>query len=118
MPKEGLQTRSPPWSNAMTSFESRHQDQIQGTISGFDRLRFTGSLRMLSFAQGLANVLSAAGVLLKDFGAYVEGLSQKVKQASEVLARATPAGRVLYLPSGSQSKEDYVRALPKPDHET
>jgi hypothetical protein len=104
--------------DVMQSFLARHQPDIQGTISGFDRLRFTGSLRMLSFAQGLANVLSAAGVLLKDFGAYVEGLSQKVKQASEVLARATPAGRVLYLPSSSQSKEDYVRALPKPDHET
>src|SRR3954453_15792556 len=118
MPKEGLQTRSPPWSNAMTSFESRHQDQIQGTISGFDRLRFTGSLRMLSFARGLANVLSAAGVLLKDFGTYAEALSRKIRLASEALAQATPAGRVLYLPSSSQSQEDYVRALPKPTRET
>jgi hypothetical protein len=102
----------------MQSFLSRHQGQIQGTISGFDRLRFKGSLLMLSFAKGLANVLSAAGVLLKDFGDYVEGLSQKVKQASETLALATPAGRVLYLPSSSQSKEHYVRRLPKPSQET
>jgi hypothetical protein len=102
----------------MPSFVSRHQDQIQGTISGFDRLRFMGSLRMLSFARGLANVLSAAGVLLKDFGTYAEGLSQKIRLASEDLARATPAGRVLYLPSSGQSKEDYVRALPKPAQET
>jgi hypothetical protein len=102
----------------MQSFVSRHQRPIQGTISGFDRLRFQGSLRMLSFTRGLANVLSAAGVLLKDFGDYVEGLSQKVKRASEALAQATPAGRVLYLPSGSQSKEDYIRALPRPRQET
>jgi hypothetical protein len=102
----------------MQSFLSRHQDQIQGTISGFDRLRFMGSLRFLCFTEGLSSLLSAAGVLLKDFGNYVEGLSQKVKKASEVLAQTTSAGRVLYLPSGSQSKEDYVRALPKPDQET
>src|SRR3954463_10409960 len=102
----------------MESFVSRHQHQIQGTISGCDRLRFIGSLRMLSFAQGLASLLSAAGVLLKDFGDHVERLGQKIKQASEDIARATPTGRVLYLPSGSQSKEDYVRALPKPVHET
>ena len=101
----------------MESFVSRHQRQIQGTISGLDRLRFMGSLRMLSFSQGLASVLSAAGVLLKDFGDYVEGLSQKIKQASEAIARATPAGRVLYLPSSSQDKEGYVRALPKPTQE-
>src|SRR4051794_19751633 len=116
--KEGLQTRSPPRSNAMTSFVSRHQDQIQGTLSGFDRLRFMGSLRMLCFAQGLANVLSAAGVLLKDFGAFAEALSQKIRLASEGLARPPPAGRVLYLPSSSQSKEDYVRAQPKPTRQT
>ncbi len=99
----------------MESFVSRHQHQIQGTISGLDRLRFMGSLRMLSFSQGLASILSAAGVLLKDFGDYVEGLSQKIKLASEAIAQATPTGRVHYLPSGSQSKEDYVRALPRPD---
>src|SRR3954471_9902404 len=109
MPKEGLQTRSPPWSNAMTSFVSRHQDQIQGTISGFDRLRFTGSLRMLSFARGLANVLSAAGVLPKDFGTFAEALTQKTRLPGKPLAQPPPAGRVLYLPSSSQSQEDYVR---------
>lgn len=102
----------------MESFVSRHQHQIQGTISGLDRVRFLGSLRMLSFSQGLAGILFAAGVLLKDFGNYVEGLSQKIKQASEAIAEATPAGSVHYIPSGSQSKEDYVRALPKPDQPT
>jgi hypothetical protein len=102
----------------MESFVSRHQHQIQGTISGLDRLRFIGSLRMLSFSQGLASILSAAGVLLKDFGEYVEGLSQKIKRASETIAQATPAGHVLYLPSSTQSKEDYVHALPKPAGQT
>lgn len=97
----------------MQSFLSRHEDKIQGSISGFDRLRLTGSLLTLGYAKGLANVLSAAGVLLKDFGTYVEGLSQKIKKATEILAQSTPAGRVLYLNSGSQSKEDYVRALPR-----
>jgi hypothetical protein len=111
--KERLQTQSPQWSNAMQSFLSRHEDKIQGSISGFDRLRLTGSLRILSYTTGLANVLSAAGVLIKDFGNYVESLSQKIKKASEVLAQATPAGRVIYLSSGSQSKEDYIRTLPR-----
>jgi hypothetical protein len=118
MVKEELQIQSPTWSNPMESFVSRHQHQIQGTISGFDRLRFMGSLWMLSCTKGLAGFLSATSVLLKDFGAYVEGLSQKVKKASEALAQTTPPGRVLYLPSSSQSKEDYVRALPKPSQGT
>lgn len=98
----------------MQTFVSRHQHQIQGTLSGFDRLRFVGTLRRLSFLDGLASFLAVTGVLLKDFGDYVFQLSQRIKQASERLALTTPSGRVHYLASSSQSKEDFVRALPEP----
>src|SRR3954451_814234 len=98
----------------MQSFVSRHQHQIQGTLSGFDRLRFVGSLLRLSYVDGLASFLAFTGVLLKDFGDSMLGLSQRIKQASERLAETTVSGRVHYLPSGSQSKEDFVRALPGP----
>jgi hypothetical protein len=79
---EGFNPGHLPTSNAMQSFVSRHQHQIQGTIRGLDRLRFMGSLRRLSFAQGLASLLLAAGVRLKDFGAYVEGLGCGSRQRS------------------------------------
>jgi hypothetical protein len=99
----------------MQTFVSRHQHQIQGTLSGFDRLRFLGTLRRLSYVNGLASFLAATGVLFKDFGEFMLSLSQRIKRASQQLADATPSGRVHYLPSGSQSKEDFVRALPAPD---
>ena len=70
----------------MQSFVSRHQHQIQGTLSGFDRLRFVGSLLRLSYVNGLAAFLAATGVLLKDFGQYMSDLSQRIKQAGEQLA--------------------------------
>jgi hypothetical protein len=98
----------------MQSFVTRHQPQIQGTLSGFDRLRFVGSLLRLSYVDGLAGFLAGTGVLLKDFGDYLLGLSRRIKQASEGLALTTASGRVHYLPSGSQSKEDLARALPGP----
>ena len=50
----------------MQSFVSRHQHQIQGTLSGFDRLRFVGSLLRLSYLDGLAGFLAVTGVLLKE----------------------------------------------------
>ena len=99
----------------MQTFVSRHRQQIQGILSGFDRLRFVGSLRRLSYVNGLAAFLAATGVLLKDFGDSMLGLSQRIKQAGEHLALETPSGRVHYLPSGSQSKEDFVRGLPAPE---
>jgi hypothetical protein len=98
----------------MQSFVSRHQHQIQGTLSGFDRLRFVGSLLRLSYVDGLAAFLGATGVLLKDFGDFMLNLSRRIKQAGEQLALDTPSGCVHYLPSSSRSKEDFVRGLPAP----
>jgi hypothetical protein len=115
LPQVGYEesAKTPPTGdNAMQTFVSRHQHQIQGTLSGFDRLRFVGTLRRLSFLDGLASFLAVTGVLLKDFGDYVLQLSQRIKQAGERLALTTPSGRVHYLASSSQSKEDFVRALP------
>ena len=110
--------RHPAGGNAMESFLARHRSQIQGTISGFDRLRFVGQMRMLSFVEGLAGFLSRAGVLLKDFGEYVENLSNQIKQATIRMAESTPTGRVHYLASSEQSKEEFVRRLPPPQTET
>jgi len=98
----------------MQSFVSQHQHQIQGTLSGFDRLRFVGTLRRLSYLNGLAAFLAATGVLLKDFGETMLDLSRRIKRATEQIAETTSYGRVLYLASSSRSKEDYVRALPGP----
>jgi hypothetical protein len=99
----------------MQSFVSRHQDRIQGALSGLDRLRFAGSLLRLSYVEGLAAFLGATGVLLKDFGEYMLELSRRIKRAGEQLALETPSGRVHYLTSGARSKEDFVRGLPAPD---
>jgi hypothetical protein len=98
----------------MQSFVSRHQQRIQGTLSGFDRLRFVGSLLKLSYVSGLGAFLGVTGVLLKDFGEYMLAISRRIKRAGEPLALETPSGRVHYLPSGSRSKEDFVRGLPAP----
>ncbi len=98
----------------MQTFVSRHQHQIQGILSGFDRLRFVGSLLRLSYVNGLAAFLAATGVLLKDFGQYMNDLSRRIKQAGEQLALEAPSGRIHYLSSSSQSKEDFVRGLPAP----
>src|SRR5262249_55906488 len=112
--EESAKTPDPHGDNAMPSFVSRHQHLIQGALSGFDRLRFIGSLLRLSYVDGLAGFLADTGVLLKEFGDYLLGLSRRIKQASERLALATPSGCVHYLPSGARSKEDFVRGLPAP----
>jgi hypothetical protein len=51
----------------MRTFLQRHEGQILGVLSGFDRLRFRGTLRMLNNVGGMLAVLGRLGVLLKDF---------------------------------------------------
>jgi hypothetical protein len=108
-----------PWGdNVMQTFLARHRAHIQGTISGFDRLRFSGQMCMLSCARGLASFLNLTGVLLKNFGQYAEDLSNQIKQATIRLAETTPSGVVHYLTSSGQRKEDFVRQLPAPPEQT
>jgi hypothetical protein len=88
----------------------RHQDQIAGTLSGFDRLVFRGTLRSIAHDEGMKRYLWANQILLKDFGAHVERVSRRLKEAS--LAEAEALGRpVKYLPSSQVSKEEIARGI-------
>lgn len=78
---------------------------VLGVLSGFDRLVLRGTMRMIAHTSGMLKFLSSVGVLLKDFGPYVERTSMRLKEASTAAARAS--GRpVEYLPSAQGSKEE------------
>jgi hypothetical protein len=94
----------------MERFVTRHGDRITGTLAGFDRLRFRGTLRSISYLKGMEQFLSAHSVLLKDFGRFAQGLSDRLKGHAAAVAIA--AGRpVEYLASSQVSKEDRARAI-------
>lgn len=99
----------------MDAFLKLHGDAILGTLSAFDRLNFKGHLTHLFPAGSFAHFLSRQGVLLKDFGSYVENATREVKLHAQRMAQA--AGRpFLYLESATtkrsgQSKEDLARKL-------
>jgi hypothetical protein len=66
----------------MREFIAKHQDQVAGTLSGFDRLVFRGTLRSIAHDEGMKRYLRANQILLKDFGAHVERVSRRLKEAS------------------------------------
>lgn len=70
----------------MKSFLQRHKDKILGVLSGFDRIRFRGSLRLLSYVGGVSQWLATAGILLKDFLPFTEQLTKHLHQATEQFA--------------------------------
>lgn len=89
----------------MKRFLERHGDRITGTLSGFDRMLFRGTLRSITHVSGLQIFLYSQRVLMKDFGSYVLSLSEQVVEHAKELARK--AGRpYMYLPSSKESKED------------
>jgi len=91
-------------------FIAKHQDQISGLLSGFDRLVLRGTLRSIAHAQGMNQYLWSNHILLRDFGAHVEQVSQQLKAAS--LAEAVTVGRpVRYLASPELSKEHIARRI-------
>jgi hypothetical protein len=81
-----------------------------GSLSGFDRLVFRGTLRRLLYPGGMDYCLAFLGVLLKDFAQYVLQVTARLKEAS--LAAARGAGRpIQYLASSQVSKEDLARKM-------
>lgn len=98
----------------MQRFIARHVENVVGVLSGFDRLVLRGTLRPIAFAAGLMSLLWKRQVLLKDFGAYAERLTEQLKAAS--LQRARREGRpVRYLESSATSKEAIARQIAHED---
>ena len=94
----------------MREFIAKHRDKISGLLSGFDRLVFRGTLRSISFPDGMRHYLHANDVLLKDFGSHVDRVSKQLKDAS--LSKAQALGRpTQYLASSQVSKEEIAREV-------
>ena len=93
----------------MKKFVQHHQEQILGVLSGFDRMRFRGSLRLLQSEGGVATWLARVGVAVQSFLSFAEGLTKRLCQRCDRLPQE--AGRkVKYLP-GVVDKEDLVQKI-------
>lgn len=94
----------------MNGFLRSHAGAVTGMLSGFDRVRFRGTVRLLSNTSGLLSLLSHLSVLLKEFGQFAMDVSERLKAAS--LAAARESGRtVRYLSSSRICKEQVALQL-------
>jgi hypothetical protein len=77
----------------MQQFIERYREQINGVLTGFDRLVFRGSLRRLNYgrydsslkamvANGMENYLWQNEILFKDYQDHVKRISERLKKAS------------------------------------
>ena len=117
MQGHGVKTKTSPHrgsSGGVERFVAEHGADVTGVIAGFDRLRLRGSLRWLYQASFMKRYLCEAGVLLKDFGAYATGLSNRIRAAAHAFA-ARERRPVRYLHSTALSKEELARSLAQRD---
>jgi hypothetical protein len=98
----------------MDAFIQKSEKDVTGVLSGWDRLMIRGTLRALAVTRGMMNYLYFVGVLLKDFGTYVERTSEHLRETC--VEAATKLGRpVQYLPSSRTCKEDIAAGIAQAD---
>jgi hypothetical protein len=96
------------------TFYSKFGQYVTAVLSGFDRIRFRGTMRMLYQPAMMDCYLGYCGVKLKDFKAFAESTTAKVKAAA--YRAAALAGRPLeYLRSAQLSKEELAREVARRD---
>lgn len=94
----------------MEGFIQRHKTDVIGVLHGFDRLRFRGTLRSISYGDGVERFLTALGVRYENYGEFAGELSEKIKR--HAVAMAQKAGvPYLYVASSDQSKEAIAKRL-------
>jgi hypothetical protein len=64
------------------------QGRVAGVLSGFDRLVFRGTLRSISYPEGMMGYRWANQVRLTEFGRHVQRVSERLKQACRAKAEA------------------------------
>lgn len=98
----------------MNAFMAKHQKHIVGVLSGWDRIVFRGTIRLIAHLEGRCSYLRSRHILLKDFKAHAQHQTATLIQAS--VARAQASGRPnLYLPSARTNKEQVALKIAERD---
>ncbi|MEO8383375.1 MAG: hypothetical protein ABI779_27210 [Acidobacteriota bacterium] len=94
----------------MDEFIAKHREEVIGTLSGFDRLVFRGTLRSIAFPDGFSHYLHKSAILLKHYAAHVKQVSARLKRASLAVAEALKRP-IEYLTSSKVSKEELAKEI-------
>jgi len=98
----------------MDAFIQRHREQIVGVLSGCDRVLFRGTLRSISYLDGMERLLATYRVPLPQFSSFVQRISDRIKQHAQQLAEKHHRP-LIYLESAALSKEEMARDIQQRD---
>jgi len=110
-----MQNQTVPRSHGVPeSFYTKFGQYVTAVLSGFDRVRFRATLRVLYQPSMMDRYLGYCGVKLKDFKTFAESTTAKVKAAA--YRAAALAGRPLeYLGNPGIAKDELAREVVQRD---
>lgn len=98
----------------MDAFIQQHQQDVIGVLNGFDRMRFRGTLRAISYGTGVDRFLGTVGVRYKQYKEFVLGLSERVVAHARRVAQE--AGQPFeYVCSRHEDKQARAQAIAERD---
>lgn len=99
----------------MSPFIAKHAKSIIGVLSGWDRIVFRGTLRLVANLAGMCSYLAYRNILLKDFKEYAQRKTAELIEAS--VAKAEQANRPnRYLSSARTDKEQIALDIASRDN--
>ena len=96
----------------MKAFINKYSSKIKGMLSGFDRIVIKGTLKRLSYVEGMLSFLLTEKVLLKDFGNYVEKKTKEFKERSYSYVKQIDRP-IEYLATSGIRKNEYAKEIAK-----
>jgi hypothetical protein len=96
------------------SFSAKFGERVTAILSGFDRIRFQATQRLLFQPNSMESYLASCHILIKNFMSFAEGITQRVKAAA-YQAAANAQRPVKYLGCGDASKEELARQIARQD---
>jgi hypothetical protein len=101
----------------MELFLEQHRDRVLGILSGFDRVLFRGTLRSISYRNGMDRFLGAQHVYYTGFSSFVNRLSDRIKEHALKVAQDQKRPYI-YVESAGERKEDIAKGIMQRDRIT
>jgi hypothetical protein len=94
----------------MQEFMKLYRDKVLGATSGWDRIRFRGTIRWLASERGINAFVASRGLLLKHFGPWAQALTKRIRTACDNQAEKLGIP-MIYLNSSRTDKEPMARKI-------
>lgn len=65
----------------------KYRDQLDGVLSCYDRLIFSGNLQPLCYAKGMTHYLYEQHIRIFDYAQFAQPLTEQIRANAEKLAR-------------------------------